>query len=161
MNKEEFLAQLKLALGGNISGALVQENLDYYNNYIMEEVRKGKSEREVMEMLGDPWILARTIIDANDGTDQETVYEAGGDTGSYKQGSSYAYEEQGERPRGGFADLLRMDTWWKKLLVVLAVVMVLMLVVSIITGLVRLLLPLFIPLLVIALLVRLIGGRNS
>ncbi len=161
MNKEEFLAQLKTALGGNIASNLVQENLDYYNNYIMEEVRKGKSEREVMEMLGDPWILARTIIDANDGTDKETVYEAGGDTGSYKHGSDYAYEEQGGRPQGGFADLLRMDTWWKKLLAVLAVVMVVMLVVSIITGLVRLLLPLLVPVLIIAVIVRLIGGRSS
>ncbi len=161
MNKEEFLAQLKLALGGNINSALVQENLDYYNHYIMEEMQKGKSEREVMEMLGDPWILARTIIDAHDGTDRETVYEAGGDTSSYKYGSDYTYEDQGTRPQEGFTGFLRMDTWWKKLLAVLVVVMVVMLVVSIITGLVRLLLPLFIPLLVITLLVRLIGGRNS
>ena len=156
MNKEDFLAQLKLALGGNIDGALVQENLDYYAHYIMEEVQKGKSEREVMETLGDPWILARTIIDAYDGTNRETVYEAGGDTSSYGNGGG---REGGTRD--GIADFLRMDTWWKKLLAVLVVVMVVMLVVSIITGLVRLLLPLFIPLLAIALLVRLIGGRKS
>lgn len=29
MNKEEFLAELKTALNGNINSALVQENLEY------------------------------------------------------------------------------------------------------------------------------------
>lgn len=158
MNKEEFLAQLKTALGGNIASNLVQENLDYYNQYIAEEVRKGKSEQEVLAMLGDPWILARTIIDANDGTDRETVYEAGGNV--YEK-ESYGYEEQKHDARGSILDFLGMDTWWKKLLAVLLVVMVVMLVVSIITGLVRLLLPLLVPLLIIAVIVRLIGGRSS
>lgn len=155
MNREEFLARLKTALGGNINSSLVQENLDYYNNYITEEMRKGKSEQEILEMLGDPWILARTIIAANDGTDRETVYEAGGTS------SSYSEKKTGESAKGGLLDLLRMDTWWKKLLVILVVVMVVLLVVSIVTGLVRLLAPLVLPLMIVALIVRVIGKRKS
>ena len=41
-------------------------------------MRSGKSEAQVLEMLGDPWILARTISDAQDGTDDSIVNEAGG-----------------------------------------------------------------------------------
>lgn len=155
MNKEEFLAQLRTALNGNIDSALVQENMEYYNNYIMEEMQNGKSEQEVLQMLGEPWILARTIIDAHDGTNQETVYEAGGDT------ASYARQERKEKVENGIAGLLRMDTWWKKLLVILVAVMVVLLVFSIVTGLVRLVMPFLLPVIVVALLIRLIGGRQS
>ena len=155
MNREEFLAGLKTALNGNIDSALVQENLEYYNQYIMEEMQKGKSEQEVIQMLGEPWILARTIIDACDGTDRETVYEAGGNTDSYTK------QKRKERVESSVAGLLRMDTWWKKLLGLLVVVMIVLLIVSIVTGLVRLMLPLIVPVAMVALLIRLIGNRKS
>lgn len=155
MNKEEFLSQLRTALNGNIDSALVQENMEYYSRYIDEEVGKGKSEAQVLQMLGEPWILARTIIDACDGTNRETVYEAEGVTGTY------ARQERKEQVESGLASFLKMDTWWKKLLGVLIVVMVVMLVVSIVTGLVRLVAPILIPVLVLILIVRWIGGRSS
>jgi hypothetical protein len=41
----------------------LQENLKYYNDYIEGEVKKGRSEQEVINELGDPWALAKTIID--------------------------------------------------------------------------------------------------
>ena len=82
MTKSEFLVQLKKALQDKLSSTAVQENMDYYDRYIIEETAKGKSEQEVVDMLGDPWILARTITDASDGTDWETVYEAGSDKGT-------------------------------------------------------------------------------
>ena len=75
MTKSEFLAELKKALQGNLSSSAVRENMDYYDRYIIEETAKGKSEQEVVDMLGDPWILARTITDASDGTDWEKIHE--------------------------------------------------------------------------------------
>lgn len=36
----------------------------YYDNYIQEEVRKGRTEADVIAELGDPWVIARTIIDS-------------------------------------------------------------------------------------------------
>lgn len=155
MSKEEFLAELRTALNGNINSALVQENMEYYDHYITEEVRKGKSEQEVLQMLGEPWILARTIIDAHDGTNRETVYEAGGDT------SSYTRQERKDQVESGIAGFLRMDTWWKKLLGILLVVMVLLVVFSIVTGLIRLVAPLILPLVIVLVVIRLIGGRSS
>ena len=74
MTRMEFLQQLRQALENDLSGSVVQENVDFYNQYISDEVRKGKSEEEVLQMLGDPWILARTVIDAVDGTDRD-VYK--------------------------------------------------------------------------------------
>ena len=57
MTRAEFLEQLRSALQGNVQEHVVQENVAYYNQYISEELQKGKTEEEVLQMLGDPWIL--------------------------------------------------------------------------------------------------------
>ena len=46
MTREEFLQGLKEALDGNMDASAIQENLNYYNEYINEEVRKGKTEQQ-------------------------------------------------------------------------------------------------------------------
>lgn len=154
MTKSEFLAQLRQALQENVSSRTVQENMDYYDQYIIEETAKGRSEQEVLDTLGDPWILARTIIDANDGTDQETVYESEGGAYHSNQGNGYGQRQSGMHVFG-------LDTWWKKLLLILSVVMVVMLVVSIVSGLVGLFVRYFWPILIVMLVIRLVGGRRS
>ena len=44
MTKREFLDKLKKALVNDLSGSVIQENVNYYNDYITEEVRKGRRE---------------------------------------------------------------------------------------------------------------------
>lgn len=58
MTKQEFLEKLRAALGNDLSGAVVSENVNYYKQYITDEVAKGKSEKEVIDELGDPWAIA-------------------------------------------------------------------------------------------------------
>ena len=41
MTKREFLDKLKKALANDLSGNVIRDNVDYYNDYITEEVRKG------------------------------------------------------------------------------------------------------------------------
>ena len=62
MTKREFLDKLKKALVNDLSGSVIQENVNYYNDYITEEVRKGRRESDVIEELGDPWAIAKNII---------------------------------------------------------------------------------------------------
>ena len=64
MNRHEFLKQLEHALEAEMNPAKVREHVDYYRSYIAEEVKNGKSEKEVMNLLGDPWVIARSIIDS-------------------------------------------------------------------------------------------------
>ena len=61
MNREEFLKQLQEALVGRVPDQVVQENIIYYRRYISEQISGGKSEPEVLRMLGDPRLLAKTI----------------------------------------------------------------------------------------------------
>lgn len=65
MDKNEFIEKLQRALAGGLNSSLVAENVKYYQEYIDSEVRKGKSEDEVMALLGDPRLLAKSIIEAN------------------------------------------------------------------------------------------------
>ena len=64
MTRSEFLNKLKEALANDLSGPVIQENVNYYSGYIADEVRKGRSEEEVVAELGDPWAIARTIIES-------------------------------------------------------------------------------------------------
>lgn len=66
MNRSEFLNRLREALENDLGGSAVQEHILYYDEYIRNEIRNGKTEREVLDMLGDPWIIAKTIIAAGE-----------------------------------------------------------------------------------------------
>ncbi len=64
MTKQEFLESLRDSLDGQIPADQVLENLRYYRSYISDEMDKGRSEQEVLDELGDPRLIARTIVAA-------------------------------------------------------------------------------------------------
>ena len=74
MTKFEFSEKLRKALSGRVSHVVVNENVAYYERYIDTEIKKGRSEKEVLEELGDPRLIAKTIID----TAGEEAKEAAG-----------------------------------------------------------------------------------
>ena len=61
MTRQEFIEQLRIALQGTIPQEKINEHLRYYDNYIMEEARKGRTEEQVIELLGDPRLIAKTL----------------------------------------------------------------------------------------------------
>lgn len=63
MKREEFLQELRIALQGRIPQSQVNEHLKYYENYIMEESRKGRTEEEVIADIGNPRLAAKTLTD--------------------------------------------------------------------------------------------------
>lgn len=67
MNKLQFLEVLSEKLSEELPRSAVLSNLEYYKNYIDVELAKGRSEETIMEELGDPYMIARTIIDAQTG----------------------------------------------------------------------------------------------
>lgn len=81
MTKKEFLEKMRLALNGKVPGNVVTENLQYYEDYINTEIRKGKSEEEVLSSLGDPRLIARTII-ITSGNRENTATDEGGEYNS-------------------------------------------------------------------------------
>lgn len=61
MTKKEFLDTLTESLAGNLPAAEVEENILYYKDYIENGE---ESEEKALETLGDPHLIARTIIDS-------------------------------------------------------------------------------------------------
>ena len=61
MDKKEFFAVLRESLEGYIPKEEVESNIKFYQDYFKES---GASEKEVLDELGDPRLIARTVIDA-------------------------------------------------------------------------------------------------
>lgn len=45
---------------------MIRENLNYYNSYISQEMAKGRTVDEIVDEIGEPRIVARTIIDSSE-----------------------------------------------------------------------------------------------
>ena len=86
MTKYEFLNDLKASLTGSVSGQVINENMQYYDDYIAGEVRKGRTEAEILEGLGDPRLIARTIIDTQGDNSTQSTYA---DESWEEEGSSF------------------------------------------------------------------------
>ena len=90
MTKQEFLDELKDRLLEEGADSLVAENLNFYGNYIDGEVRKGRTEEEVLEELGRSALIAHSILEAA-GYEVDGIPDrpAGNNAGNQGQGGSY------------------------------------------------------------------------
>ena len=71
MNRTEFVQTLRRSLSGKMSYQEVNEHVEYYENYFDAELAHGKAESEILEKLGDPRLIAKTILQtAGDGAER-------------------------------------------------------------------------------------------
>lgn len=70
MTKQEFVNTLRLSLKDLEDTGYLNETVSYYENYIETEVRKGSTEEEVISMLGDPRLIAKSVIASREATSQ-------------------------------------------------------------------------------------------
>ncbi len=118
MNKLQFIEQMRRSLASIDDYVFVNDTIAYYENYIESQVRMGKSEEQVMQELGDPRLIAKSIL-ASHMAENETTE----DGAYYKHGDNTADKEV----RTVFninGKLLRMPSWLFKILSVLAVVVI-------------------------------------
>lgn len=126
MTKTEFLQELNEALQGEVPAGVIQENMRYYDNYISQELTKGRTEEDIMEELGGPRIIARTIIDSS-----EAAGESGQSGTYYTQGSGSG--EESERPSMN-AHYTNLNKWYWKLLFAAVLIFILVMVFTIVGG---------------------------
>jgi len=134
MTRFEFTKKLRKALSGRVNHVTVNENVAYYENYIDAEMKKGRKEKEILEELGDPRLIARTIIDTAQEGDLESVKEK-------DRGGS-----------GGFfgGKIIRIPSW----LFTIILIVVFIIVFKVIGLVLGLLLPVVIPVILICWLIR-------
>lgn len=124
MTKHQFLEILKNQLTGQISASELASHLAYYRNYIDEEIQRGRPESDIMKELGDPRLIARTLLDTQSeshpymdhsqySTFSETEYSS--DSGSSsRQFQKHSYH-------------LDLTTWYGKFIVIVCAAAVLFL----------------------------------
>ncbi len=148
MNRQEFVDRLRGALSGSLSNALVMDYVNYYEEYIYAEMQKGRSEESVLNSLGDPRLIARTIIQTNVGD------HPGGSAGTTAEWETYreegAYRTM-RRDYGQVAKQVRIPGWVWALIVILIVVMVIGIIISVLSFLA----PILVPVLIVLFLVKL------
>lgn len=147
MTKQNFLNSLRTALSNRMGASLVDSHVRYYEDYINTQVRMGKSEAEVIDELGDPRLLARSIADANKraGLHEETEYTEDDANRQYETNRGRGYGE-GEKNR-----LHHMPGW----LIVFIVVFVLLLILGLTFSVLSFLAPVLLPVLLIVMVVKL------
>lgn len=159
MNKQEFVDRLRMALNGRVSPGLVMDNVNYYQDYINTEIRKGRTEEEVLESLGDPRLIARTIIQTNGGDNRSGYRNTVYGNGEYREAArqnvhrSYTEEDDGygtHQSKVGNV-LAKLPGWVWLILGILVVVLIFGAVFSVLSFLA----PVLIPIVVVLFLVKL------
>ena len=107
MNKTEYIDMLRRHISEVGDPAFINDTVEYYRDYIDTAIRKGQSEADVLASLGDPRLIAKSIVASRDNIPEGTYREAGqynqedSDDNTYGRGEGHygEYENAGR----GFA----------------------------------------------------------
>lgn len=133
MNKKEFIDRLRTALTGRIASDAVQEHVLYYEEYINTQIRMGRGENEVLSALGNPRLIAKTIIETSG--QGETGYADSSDyqSGDYR-GTRYHSVYQDSQYQSP-VKRIRMPGWLWVIIILLIVLLFFGLVFSVLSFL--------------------------
>lgn len=86
MSKQEFLDGLRRSLAGGMETHEINEHIGYYSDYIDSQIRMGVSEEAVMASLGEPRLIAKTLLGMEGGetVTEEYVEDEGADDANYR-----------------------------------------------------------------------------
>lgn len=136
MTKFDFIENLKMALTGKINPSELADTIQYYEDYIDGEIRKGESEKRVLEKLGDPRLLAKSIIAANH---VETE----------RENNVWSEEDAGDKKGFRFKGIrLSLGVW------IVMIVLVFVLMFGLVTKIIWFFLPVMIPIMLVTYFVR-------
>lgn len=154
MDKQEFITLLSDALKGEVPPDVIWENLEYYKRYLREEEAKGRREEEILAELGDPRLIAKTIIDACPQSAENQGFEG---YESYEE-SSYGYSEpktdDGYTGRGSYEErskfrYIDLSKWYWRLAGIVLLFVVMWVVFTVVGGIFSLLMRFAWPLIII------------
>ncbi len=142
MTRQEFLDILGRSLRRELSEQEVLDNIRYYEDYIDRAVRTGKSEEQVLAELGDPRLIARTIlqVDQQREEQEERGYESRETV--YTEDADGTYQEESSDRDDSFGNRMKVHSFQiKGGLILLLVVVVLFLVLGTVFAILWKLLP--------------------
>lgn len=143
MTKYEFLKELREALEGQVPMNEIDDSISYYRDYFSRQEAGGRSEQEILEELGSPRLIAKSIIETKGG--EQIYYED-------------AYEEQVNEEEGS-PKVFVFDSFLTKIGCLAAVIIVIILIGSVFAVALRFIGPIIMILLLIYLIKNVFGKR--
>lgn len=133
MRQDEFINCFREALIGKVPEQIIQDNVNYYKDYIASQIRSGQSEAEVLRALGDPRLLAKTIEESNKfagNSSGNSYYKNNSNNGYYSSNYNYNGSDNGysSQPENKNEKMLQFKGWFVLAIVILLLIIVVMLV---------------------------------
>lgn len=128
MTKQEFIEGLRRSLSSINDYTFVNDTISYYENYIESQIRMGKTEADVMEELGDPRLIAKSIKATRVSEEDENEQNF----------SQEAYTEKHHFPKTMFSfngKEIRMPSWLVKTIAIIILMVVFFLVFTVLRWL--------------------------
>lgn len=159
MNREEFLNGLRNVLAQELPQSEIESNIRFYDEYIRTKSQE-KEERLVMEELGDPRLIGKTIIETYQVSHGYTTSNQR-ETGYYEDAGGYAHKEKPYKrgPRGFHININSGLKWYHKLLIFLVLLIIISTVIIIGGILIRIFFSIGIPLLFLYMIYLMIRGN--
>ncbi len=154
MSKSQFLTLLSEKLSEELPRDLVLSNLDYYEGYINGEIAKGRTEEEVMGELGDPYMIARTIIDAQTG---EAFENQGYTEDVYTEPTGGRFEHQNYEQKAGHSVVKGNHGC---LITAIIIILIAVVVIAVLGSVISFLWPVLAPVLLILLVVSIFKDKR-
>ena len=151
MTREDFINELRSALSGEVSQLDLNENINYYEQYFNEQERSGRTTEDILEELGNPRLIARTIIDTNARTTNDADYNQERE----EEEDHIHFNVNGQDYHKSIRNA-KLAIW----MIIIIVVLVIVAIVAIVANVIGFLAPVLVPLLLIALAIRLITRKQ-
>ncbi len=155
MSKEEFLLGLEEALSGEIPKQDIDGHILYYKEYL-SNTTDGKSEEEKVVELGDPRLIAKTIVDTAeikiDPLDQKN-------SKSYFEENTQQNTQQNSNAENIFqTNAFSWDelAWYQKIIAIVIGVLVVLAIAAVFIVGVNIFFSVILPVLIIAFVIKLI-----
>lgn len=144
MDKQSFIEQLRRSLSSLSDYTFVNDTIAYYENYIDSQIRGGKTEAQVMQELGDPRLIAKSIIASHSEEEDSQTTK-----------TRYFDEEESTESTRGFRSgktmfhfnghTVSLPGWLVKVLSIVIVALVLFLLFTVFGFIFQLIAPLIVP----------------
>lgn len=152
MTKEEFIKELRSALSGEVNQNELNENIQYYDQYLSQEQQKGRTIDEIVDEIGNPRLIAKTIIDTSSNVSSGSSY--------YEQKIDSEDNNHQNRNEENYSRTVRKTRIriWAAILIMLLIVIG---VFAILGRVIFFFAPILVPLLLISIAVRLLTRQHN
>lgn len=155
MTKSEFLEVLTECLTGELPGYEIESNIRYYDEYITNACDSGQAIEDVLDMLGDPRLIARTIIDTSQFPSKNAKNYNEEENYSQEQAEHNSYRQWQQQQQMHYNSSEQVP-WYKKLLNIALLILILVLIFMLISVFFNIFFSIGIPIILILLIINLV-----